>query len=298
MAEQKYAKHVVPMKYIKGRGGANAKQMTFMSGDQLGGLELNYVIGVYDETGDWAPDMGAHDHPFDECLVFFGYGEDFSYLGADMSLAMGKEYEVHKFSVPTVVAAPANLPHCPLITEKVYDKFGHFHLACSGKYAGGAVKKEGTTNGKKYDYLFKTMKVEKGRGRADAKQIISIEGAKDLAGVPLNFKLGIHHGTGEFYPGAGACVHPYDSVVAFFGRKTDDISYLGAEITIELGKEHEKYTFDKPTAIWIPKGMPHFPVVCNHVEHTYTMAQVGLSAKYSAEWEDASNCTDRIVGSG
>ena len=33
---------------------------------------------------------------------------------------MGKEYETHKFSVPTVAAAPANLPHCPLITEKVY----------------------------------------------------------------------------------------------------------------------------------------------------------------------------------
>jgi hypothetical protein len=285
VVEKKYAKHVMPMKYIKGRGGANAKQMTFMSGEQLGGLELNYVIGVYDETGDWAPDMGAHDHPFDECLVFFGYGEDLNYLGADMSLAVGKEYEVHKFSVPTVVAAPANLPHCPLITEKVYDKFGHFHLACSGKYAGSGVKQEGTTNGKKYDYLYKTMKPKKGSGNGDAKQVISIEGAKDLAGVPLNFKLGIHDKPGEFFPGRGACIHSYDSVLVFFGRKTDDISYLGAEISIELGKEHEKYTFDVPTAIWLPKGMPHFPVTCNKVEHTYTFAQVGLSGKYDAKWE-------------
>lgn len=284
MAEKKYAKHVVPMKYIKGRGGANAKQMTFMSGEQLGGLELNYVIGVYDETGDWAPDMGAHVHPFDECLVFFGYGEDLNYLGSDMSLAMGKEYEVRKFSVPTVVAAPGNMPHCPLITEKVYEKFGHFHLACSGKYAGTGVKQEGTTNGKKYSYLFKTMKAKNGKGGADAKQLISIEGGKDLAGMSLSFKLGIHDKPGDLFPGKGALIHPYDSVVVFFGRKTDDISYLGAEISIELGEEREKYTFDVPTAIWLPKGMPHFPATCNKVEHTYTMAQVGLTPKWEEKW--------------
>jgi hypothetical protein len=284
VAEKKYAKHVIPMKYIKGRGGANARQMTFMAGDQLGGLELNYVIGVYDQTGDWAPDTGAHTHPFDECLVFMGYGEDLNDLGADMSLAMGKEYEVHKFSIPTVVAAPANMPHCPLITEKVYKDFGHFHLACSGKYAGTGVKQEGETNGKKYSYLFKTMKAKKGPGGADAKQIISIEGAKDLAGIPLNFRMGIHDQPGEFYPGKGSCYHSYDSVVVFFGRKTEDISYLGAEITIELGEEHEKYTFDTPTAVWLPKGMPHFPVTCNKVERTFSFIQIGLSGKYDAAW--------------
>jgi hypothetical protein len=285
MAEKKYAKNVVAMKYIKGRGGANAKQMTFMSGEQMGGLELNFVIGVYDETGDWAPDMGAHAHPFDECLVFFGYGEDLNYLGSDMSLAMGKEYEVRKFSEPMVVAAPANLAHCPLITEKVYDKFGHFHLACSGKYAGTGVKQEGTTNGKKYNYLYHPMKAKKGKGGADAKQVIAVEGGKDLAGVPLSFQLATHNGTGEFYPGKGSCVRPYDSVLVFFGRDTDDISKLHAEISIEIGEEHEKYTFDTPTAIWLPKGTPHFPITCNKCDHTYTFAQVQLTSKFESQWK-------------
>jgi hypothetical protein len=284
VAEKKYTKNVAPMKYIKGRGGANAKQMTFMAGEQLGGLELNYVIGVYDETGDWAPDMGAHVHPFDECLVFMGYGDDLNYLGADMSLSQGKEYEVRKFSVPMVVGAPANLPHCPLITEKVYQPFGHFHLACSGKYAGTGVKQEGTTDGHKYDYLYHTMKAEKGPGGAGAQQIINVEGARDLAGIPLSFKLGIHNGAGEIYPGKGSCVHPYDSVLVFFGRKTEDISYLGAEISIELGAEHEKYTFDVPTAIWLPKGTPHFPITCNKAERMYSFIQIGLAGKYEAQW--------------
>jgi hypothetical protein len=280
VSEKKYARNVVPIKY--GDGWGNAKRMTYMTGEQMGGMELNFVIEVYDETGNWP--RAAHVHSHDEALVFFGYGEDFDYLGADMSLAMGKEYEVHKFSKPTVVGLPANIPHCPLVRDKVYDKFGHMHIACSDKYSSVGVKKEGTTDGNKYKHLLHTMTAEKGMGGADARQVAYVEGAKDLSGVPLNFSLGIHSGTGEFYPGKGSLSHSYDSVLAFFGRKTDDIAYLGAEISIELGLEHEKYTFDVPTVIWLPKGTAHFPVTCNKCEHTYTFVQLGLSPKYDARW--------------
>jgi hypothetical protein len=284
VAETKYGNLVKTLKYIKGRGGANAKQMTFMAGEQLNGLNLNFVIGVYDEPGDWAPDMGAHIHPFDECLIFFGYDDnDMSILGADMSLAMGKEYEEHKFSVPLVAAAPANLPHCPLITVKPYRPFGHFHLALSGTYAGSAVPKEGTTDGDKYSYLFHPFKIEKGPGGANAVQMVSAEG-KDLAGTAVNFSIGLHNQTGEWYPGKGLQIHPYDKVIVFIGHKTDDLTYLGAEITIAIGKEQEKHTFNVPTAIVLPKGTPHFPITCNKVERPYSVVQVGLSAKAQSEW--------------
>jgi hypothetical protein len=284
VADTKYADLVKTLKYIKGRGGANAKEMTFMAGDQLQGFALNFIVGVYDQPGDWAPDMGAHTHPFDECLLFFGYDDkDLSILGSDMSLAMGKEYEVHKFSVPTVVAAPANLPHCPLITEKVYKPFGHFHLALSGKYSGTGVKQEGTTNGKKYAYLFKKLNVKKGPGRANAKQQFSASG-KDLSGMPINFTMGRYNKTGEWYPGKGACIHSYDSCLVFFGHNTDNLSYLGAEISIEIGKEHEKYTFNVPTAVVLPKGTPYGKIVCNKLERPYSVMQIGLSAKYDCAW--------------
>jgi hypothetical protein len=284
VTEKKYSKNVYAMKYIQGRGGANAKQMTFNGGEQLNGMELNFIVGVYDQTGDWAPDMGAHDHPFDECLIFFGYDEkDMGYLGSDMSLAMGKEYEVHKFNIPTVAAAPANMPHCPLITEKVYKPFGHFHLALSGKYAGTGIKQEGTTDGKKYNYLFNKMPVKIGPEGADAVQTITMEG-KALAGMPVNFKMGLHNHTGEWYPGKGSCMHPYDTALIFFGHKTDDLTYLGAEISVEVGKEHEKHTFNVPTVISLPAGTPYAPITCNKLEKPYRVMQVGLNAKYNRTW--------------
>lgn len=284
MAEKKYAKNVNKLNFVKGRGGANARELVFVGGDVLGGYNLNFIVGVYDTVGDWAPNMGAHIHTFDECLLFFGYDDkDMNYLGSEMELAVGKEYEKHKFNVPTVVAAPANLPHCPLVTEKVYKPFGHFHLALNAKYSGTGVKQEGTTNGKKYDYLFNKMKVKKGPGGANAVQTMSMTG-KELSGIPINFIMGLYHQAGEWNPGQGACMHSYDSCLIFFGNKTDILSYLGAEISIEIGKEHEKYTFNVPTVVSLPKGTPYSSVVCSKVDKPYRVMEVGLSAKYDCSW--------------
>lgn len=281
MVEKKYEKLVNTLKFVKGRGGANARELVFVGGDQLSGFELNFIIGVYDQTGDWAPDMGAHTHPFDECLLFFGYDDkDLNYLGSDMSLCVGKEYEKHYFSSPTVAAAPANLPHCPLVTEKVYQRFGHFHLALASKYAGSRAEKEGATNGKKYDYLFKTMKAKKGPKGGNAAQVISVQGT-DVSGIPINFNMSLCNQTGEWNPGKGQCIHPYDSVLVFFGHKTDDLSYLGAEISMEIGQEREKYSFNVPTAVALPKGTPYSSIICNKIEKPYGVMQIGLAAKYA-----------------
>jgi hypothetical protein len=285
VAEKKYAKNVNKLNFVKGRGGANARELVFVGGDVLGGFDLNFIVGVYDTIGDWAPNMGAHIHPFDECLLFFGYDEkDLNYLGADLTLAVGKEYEVHKMSVPSVVAAPANVPHCPLVTEKVYKDFGHFHLALNAKYSGTGVKQEGTTNGKKYDYLFNKMAVKKGTGGAAAVQTMSMTG-KELSGININFIMGLYNKTGAWYPGKGSCMHSYDSCLIFFGTKTADMSYLGAEISLEIGKEKEKYTFDVPTVVALPKGTPYGNIVCSKVDKPYRMMQVGLSARYDIVWQ-------------
>ena len=286
MAEMKYGDLVKKLSFRKGRGGANAKELVFVSGDEMAGFELNFIVGVYDETGDWAPGRGAHIHPFDECLLFFGYDpDDLRYLGSDMEISLGKELEKHTFSVPTVVVAPKALPHCPLVTERVYKPFGHFHLALSAKYSGSPAQPEGKTDGRKYAHLVKKMPVKKGPGGADAEQLTSMSGDK-LEGLNLNFTMGLYNKTGRWYPGKGAHVHPYDECLVFFGHNTDDLSYLGAEVTIEIGKEHEKHTFHVPTVVSFPKGLPHLPIVCNKVDKPYRVLQVGLGPKYESLWVD------------
>jgi hypothetical protein len=286
VAVKKYGDLVRKLNFKKGMGGANARELVFVGGEELGGFELNFIIGVYDQTGDWAPNRGAHAHPFDECLLFFGYDDnDLGYLGSEMSLALGSELEVHRFNVPTVAIAPRGVPHCPLVTEKVDKPFGHFHLALAAKYSGDGVKAEGETDGKKYVHLVKKMPVKKGPGGANARQLITMSG-DELEGLNLNFQIGLYNQAGAWYPDRGSQMHPYDACLVFFGHNTSDLSYLGAEITIELGREREKHTFNVPTVIVIPRGMPYFPIVCNKVVKPYGVMEVGLGVKHKSSWAD------------
>jgi hypothetical protein len=286
MADTKYGDYVKQLAFTPGRGGANAKELVFVSGEDMGGFDLNFIIGVYDQTGDWAPGAGAHNHPFDELLLFFGYDDnDMSYLGSDMELSLGKEWEPHKFSVPTVGVAPRGFPHCPLVTEKVYKPFGHFHLALSATYSGERVAKEGETDGNKYSHLVRPMVIKKGVGGADAAQFVEMSG-DELQGLNINFAMGLFNQAGRWDPGQGARIHPYDEAYVFFGHHTDDLSYFGAEITMEIGKEHEKHTFDKPTVVAIPRGVPHGPITCNKVDRPYSVMKVGLGLKYESSPAD------------
>jgi hypothetical protein len=287
MAKSKYG-HLVKKLTFRGQtmAKANAREMAFMAGDDLARFNLNFILGVYNQTGDWAPGRGAHAHSFDECLIFFGYDDDnLGYLGSDMELALGKELEKHHFSVPTVVVARGGTPHCPLITMKVHKPFGHFHLALSPNYTAVPVKPEGKTDGTKYAHLVKELKVKEGPGGANAKQILAMSG-EELEGLELNFSLGLHRETGQWYPGKGAQVHPYDRCLIFFGHNTSDLSYLGAELTIDIGEEHEKHTFNLPTVVSLPRGLPHFPIVCNKVDRPYGVLQVGLGPRDEARWID------------
>ena len=76
-------------------------------------------------------------------------------------------------------------------------------------YTATKVEKEGTTDGKKYSHLFKTMPVLKGPGGGDAKELIRMTG-EDLEGSDLNFSMGLYDQPGQWNPGKAAQIHPYD----------------------------------------------------------------------------------------
>ena len=46
MAETKYGNLVKKLAFQKGRGGANAREMVFVTGDQMAGFELNFIVGI------------------------------------------------------------------------------------------------------------------------------------------------------------------------------------------------------------------------------------------------------------
>jgi hypothetical protein len=103
---------------------------------------------------------------------------------------------------------------------------------------------------------------------------------KDLEGLNLNLTWGFYSKPGIWQRGVGAHVHPTDEVLVFVGLDPADINYLGAKIEIDLGKEHERYIFDKPTVVICPKGLPHNPVVVRWVDRPYAFYLIHLDGEH------------------
>jgi hypothetical protein len=109
---------------------------------------------------------------------------------------------------------------------------------------------------------------------------------KDLESLDVNLTWGFYSKPGIWHRGVGAHVHPADEVLVFLGTDPNNIDYLGAEIEIDMGKEHERYLFDKPTVVICPGGLPHNPVVIRWVDRPYAFCVIGLSGSHETKAYD------------
>jgi hypothetical protein len=97
-------------------------------------------------------------------------------------------------------------------------------------------------------------------GPGNARREIRLNGRDHLEGLNLNFSWGVHTELGDWHAGMDPHIHPYPECLLFVGLDTANVNYLGAQIDCCLGTEQETYTFDEPTAIVIPAGLPHGPI--------------------------------------
>jgi len=119
-----------------GVGPGNGDEVVWLYGDDLEGFNLNFTWGLYSKCGKWHRGGEAHYHPEEEILCFVGLDTDnLDYLGAELELGMGKDYERHIFNTPTVAICPAAFPHLPLITRWVDKPYGFIVVCLSGEHA-------------------------------------------------------------------------------------------------------------------------------------------------------------------
>ncbi|MBA7561205.1 MAG: hypothetical protein GH159_03245 [Dehalococcoidia bacterium] len=135
---------------------------------------------------------------------------------------------------------------------------------------------------KEHAHLVKPLLVQKPPAGLYAEPCIWMEG-KDMEGFNANFSYGFIKKPGVCHPLKGALVHPYDECLVFAGTDNTNITYLGAEISIELGEEHEEHVFNVPSVVVIPKGTPHGPVTVKKVDKPIAHYHIGLAADYRAE---------------
>ncbi len=119
-----------------GVGPGNGDEVVWLYGEDLEGFNVNFTWGLYSRCGKWHRGGEAHYHPEAEILCFVGLDPDnLDFLGAELELGMGKDYERHIFNTPTVAICPAAFPHLPLITRWCDKPYGFIVVCLSGEHA-------------------------------------------------------------------------------------------------------------------------------------------------------------------
>jgi len=302
-------------------GPGNADQKVWLSGrDHLEGLNLNFSWGFHSQLGEWyTAGLEPHVHPYPECHVFAGLDTaNVKYLGAEIECCLGEEQESYIFDEPTVVVVPAGLPHGPTKTRRLFSPKGFgFYLAAlgttpdtewmkkvilpaksTGKYArlikplkSGLLTERGNLNVARFTAEQLAQRQERSKktgeklGPGNADHLVWMYG-RDLEGLDVNLTWGFYSQPGIWHRGVGAHVHPVGEVLVFAGTDPSNIDYLGAEIEIDLGKEHERYIFDKPSVVICPAGLPHNPVVTRWVDKPYSFFVINLAGEHGTQSVD------------
>ena len=93
-----------------------------------------YVECVWYWKGSDKAIVGAHTHPFDEVITFFGTNpEDPQDLCGEVELWL--EDEKHILTKSCLVFVPKGMKHCPLVIRRVDRPIFHFTTGPGGKYA-------------------------------------------------------------------------------------------------------------------------------------------------------------------
>jgi hypothetical protein len=119
----------------RGVGPGNGDQIVWLYGRDLEGMDVNFTWGLYSKCGKWHRGGESHIHPEEEILCFVGLDpENLDYLGAELELGLGSDYERHIFNTPTVAICPKGFPHLPLITRWVDKPYGFMVICLSGEH--------------------------------------------------------------------------------------------------------------------------------------------------------------------
>jgi hypothetical protein len=278
-SKPKYGRFFKRFIYKKGTGGpGSADWFVRLNGKDLEGKDTNFSFGYYSKAGSWESGNDGCVSPFDECLVFAGLDQkNPNYLGAEIEISLGKNFEKHVIDVPSIVCVPKNLPRGPIVTRKAERPFAHYSIGLAGDFRSTKfpAPKNPAAFGNEYGKLIKKMSTtamgdvrKVGPGNADW---IAWPKSKDLDGFMVNFSWGFYTGLGPWHtaPGFDPHIHEGDEFLVFVSldpKKPDD---LGAEIELHMGDEEEVHMIDSPCVAICPAMFTHAPIITKKVNKPY-----------------------------
>ena len=275
-AVKKYQNQFHGLIFKKDQGGpGSADAIVRLNGKDLNNRDTNFSFGYYSKPGPYQNESRVH--PYDNCLAFVGLdpGKP-DYLGAEMEISLGKNFEKYVFSEPTIVCVPKEIPIGPIIARNVEKPYAHYEIGLAGSYKATRMPvplKYGET--REYEHLIKKLSAS---AMGDAAKYtgpgnafwISWPKSKALEGFNVNFTWGFYKGLGNWHrEGFDPHVHIGDEFLVFVGLDAGRPQYLGSELDMYMGPEKELFTFDKPAVIVCPSMFVHAPIITKKVDSTY-----------------------------
>ena len=290
MAGDKYKKYVKKLDF-RDDGPGFYRQVTSVSGASFG-LDFNIEYGAY-----WAQGyMGEkpyvpHKHDYDQVMLWLGADtNDMGELGAEVELYLGEEGEKHMITSSMAVSIPAGMPHFPANITRMDKRFIFMTVSCASECKETPLpsgKKKAPSepvtifNAKYRDNIINLAFSRKGawsygpknpddsggslafiRGRDPKFDFLIM--CESLKKAPYRF------GPEPDKPHA----HPMPEILFFIGTDLNDLTRLGGEAEICLGKEMERYVITSPTAVVIPGKVAHNPLVITRVDRPFILCDV------------------------
>jgi hypothetical protein len=290
MSKTKYGKHVIREPFIKATKDFNGA-MIFAHGEEDKSGEI-YEYHCINRPGWSIKDSRVHDTW--EVLCFVGGNpENIMDLGAEVSICLGDDKEEHVFNIATVVSIPPGLKHGPITVKKFTKPFVLLRILTTNEYekkrTPQALKadpfeiksmQEGapvTKNGKKY-----WMNVFQGP--------FYVQYEPGWTGTSIwshhnEYKNGLtlgYHCIKTTYDVPMTHSHNFHELLCFIGGDPENPKDLGAEVSMCLGDEAEKHTFNTATIISMPPGLKHCPLLVKNITKPVVFLEVSTTAGFAA----------------
>lgn len=275
-ATEKYKDYFHKLNFRKGQGGPGcADSIIRLNGKDINDRDTNFSFGYYSKPGAYGNEALAH--PYDTCLVFVGLDcEKPDYLGAEIEITLGKNFEKYVFDVPTIVCIPKDMPFGPIIAKKVEQPYAHYEIGLSAEYRATKMPMPSkSAESREHAHLIRKVSdtamgdVTKMTGPGNAFWI-SWPKAKALEGFNMNFTWGFYNGLGNWHrEGFDPHVHLGDEFLVFVGLDPANPQYLGSEVDLHMGKEQEIHTFNTPMVAVCPAMFVHAPIITKKVDKNY-----------------------------
>jgi hypothetical protein len=113
-------------------------------------------------------------------------------------------------------------------------------------------------------------------------------GADMLHGFPCNIIYAFGLKAGQLGMSTEPHIHDHDEVIYFIGSDPKNLGELGAEVNFKIGPkgQEEDHILSEPTAVVIPKGIWHCPMITQKFQKPFLCMAVSLTAKYEYHYAD------------